>query len=286
MEQSDGLLPSPIDERDILTSEVYPPIVRFPEEVPPPFNLTVSDQGNTPKCVGHASACLRQEKAFEQRVERAFDGGWIYNRCKEIDGMPTVEGTFFRAGMKVLQSQGAMPLEGGNPENYKIGSYAQVDDMSFEGLKKAIAVYGVVLAGYRGSNPGWQQTIIRNPAPGEKVWGHAVVLIGYTKDYLIIQNSWGEKKGTKGTFLAPKNYLPFEAWVCLSDLPIIETTITGWVAANYVKDGVTTSAVKLRENYGLDGKLIKVLKKGTKVLTISNNPNQANGYDWIKITVK
>jgi hypothetical protein len=229
---------------------------------------------------------LRQEKAFEQRVAKAFDGGWIYNRCKEIDGIPNVEGTFFRAGMKILQKQGAMPIDGGNPEDYKIGSYAQVDDISFEGLKKSISVYGSVLAGYKGSNPGWKETIIRAPLSGEKIWGHAVCLIGYTKDYLIIQNSWGEKKGTKGTFLAPKNYLPFEAWVCLSDLPIVETSLTGWIASKFVKNGIIINAVKLRENYGLNGKLIKVLPIGTKITQIGNTINQADGYDWIKIIIK
>jgi 2-keto-3-deoxy-galactonokinase len=116
-----------------------------------------------------------------------FDGKWIYDRCKEMDGMPNMAGTYFRMGLKILKDKGAKPLLMNESEagQYKIGAYASVDDMSFEGLKKAIRQNSVLLAGFRGSNAGWQSAYVRPPKTGEEVWGHAVALIGFNKDYLI-----------------------------------------------------------------------------------------------------
>jgi len=44
-------------------------------------------------------------------------------------------------------------------------------------------------------------------------------LIGWNKDYIIGQNSWGDLWGDKGLFYIPPTYLPFEAWAILVDLP-------------------------------------------------------------------
>jgi hypothetical protein len=274
--------------------------VRYPEEMPPPFDLAVSNQGSNPSCVGHSGATLRQRLAFNQRIGKAFDGEWIYKKCKEIDGIPNTAGTYFRVGMKVLQKQGAKPIDGDNSYDYRIGAYAQADDLSFEGLKKLIAVYGSVLAGYRGTNEGWRDTIVRPPVAGEKIWGHAVILTGYLHDYIVIHNSWGEGRGKQGTFLAPANYLPFEAWVCLSDLPIIEGGLTGWAAKQYIADlsepgsstnpritrGKTTANLRLRDSAGLSGNFIKLLPTGTEVEQINDEVISKDGHLWINIKVK
>lgn len=178
-----GLIPSPEDKNDILTSEIAPQIVRYPETMLPPFDLTILNQGSYPACVGYSCATIKQYQEFRERITKTFDGLWIYDRCKEIDGVPSVAGTYFRVGMKVLQKQGAKPIDSSNPAPYKIGAYAQVTDMTFEGLKKMIFVYGTVLAGFIGSNSGWtsKSGIISNPKTGEKTWGHAVTVLGYCR---------------------------------------------------------------------------------------------------------
>lgn len=146
---------------------------------------------------------------------------WIYNECKKLDGIPDAEGTFFRVGMKVLKATGAKPLDSLETEakKYKIGGYAQVDNLSFEGLKSAIYQNGVILAGFRGSDEGWKTAYVRTPKTSEKQWGHAISLIGWNKNYLIGQNSWGKGWGENGLFYIPKDYLPMEAWAVLVDLP-------------------------------------------------------------------
>lgn len=45
------------------------------------------------------------------------------------------------------------------------------------------------------------------PMPDKWVGNHAVCAIGYTKEHLIVKNSWGEGWGDKGYF-----YIPFSDW--------------------------------------------------------------------------
>jgi hypothetical protein len=128
--------------------------------------------------------------------------------------------------MKVLKDIGAKPLNQLESEagKYRIGAYANADDVSFEGLKRAIYQNGAIIVGFIGSNMGWQTTYPRIPKTGEITWGHAVTLIGFNKDYLIGQNSWGSSWGDSGLFYISReyinsNYFYKEAWACLVDLP-------------------------------------------------------------------
>ena len=45
------------------------------------------------------------------------------------------------------------------------------------------------------------------PPQGSCIGGHAVLCIGYDKDYFLIRNSWGEDWGDKGYFKMPYDYL-------------------------------------------------------------------------------
>ncbi len=280
-----GLLPSPEDINDILTSEISPSVVRYPSEVLPPFDLSVLDQNGYPACVGYSCAAIKQYLEFREKITKTFDGLWIYKECKKIDGMPETEGTFFRAGMKVLQKVGAKPIDSSDPEPYKIGSYAQVDDLSFEGFKKAIFLYGAILVGFKGSNNGWSTQNIRAPKANEKTWGHAVALTGYTKDKLIIQNSWGIKKGDKGFYYTTRDYLPFEAWAVNCDIPTVEESLSGWVAKKYILNDVTVAALKLREKPSISSNVIKVLPKGTSVSLLDSSLINSDGYEWINVKI-
>jgi hypothetical protein len=239
-----------------------------------PYNLKVLNQNGYPACVGFACANMKAEKERREQNLIDFDGKWIYDECKKVDGMPNVEGTFFRIGMKILKEKGAKPLNllESEASKYRIGAYASVDDMSFLGLKKAIRQNGVVIVGFRGSNAGWQSTYVRPPKAGEEVWGHAVALIGFNKDYLIFQNSWGESWGDNGLGYASADYLPFEAWVCLVDLPNDFVQVEKPIH-NFVKD------MKL----GWKGTEVEWLQKCLKYLGVFPQIIDTTGY-YGKIT--
>lgn len=289
----EGCRQSPIDKRDVLMSEIYPLPVRIAPEMPPPFDLTILNQNGYPHCVGFSSAALKQEKELRERVSKVFDGDWIYKKCKELEGNNS-PGTYLRLAMKVLQKQGAKPLNEPEEEaiKYRIGGYARVDDLSFEGLKKAIYINGAIIAGFTGSNQGWQTAYVRPPKPGEKTWGHAVLLIGYNKDYIIGQNSWGENWGDKGLFYIPKDYLPFEAWVILTDLPtefLPSPQLEGWVASEYLKPSLEIgnkvypyTRLNLRKEPG--GEKITTLDIGQQ-LEIIGEAKKVGSYNWVKVRI-
>jgi hypothetical protein len=190
-----GLIDDPVDYRDVpLSSVLGEEKVELPEEYKLPYKLTITDQGRTPHCVGHTLATIKEFFEKKEGNNITFDPAWLYNEAKKIDGIPDLKGTTFRAGLKVLLKKGAKPIESGagEPERFRIGGYANLDDISPEGLKRAIYEKGPILIGFHGSNNGWKDEYIRPPKPGESIWGHAIALaVGWNKDYFIGQNSWG-----------------------------------------------------------------------------------------------
>jgi len=215
-----GLIPSPEDKRDISLEQMQPKIElrELPEEFIIPYKLKILYQNGYPACVGFSSAVMKAEKERREQKAIDFDGLWIYKKCKEIDNW-SGGGTFLRIAMKILQKVGAKPLDTLETEasKFKIGSYAKIDDLSFNGLKSAIYQNGVILAGFHGDSEGWKTAYLKPPK--KTTFGHAVALIGWNKDYIIGQNSYGDEWGDKGLFYLPKNYLPFECWAILTDLP-------------------------------------------------------------------
>lgn len=287
---STGLIASPEDIRDIPLSAIAPIPVRIPESMPPIFNLEILDQNGYPACVGFSCAAIKQDRELREKNNIVFDGKWIYDECKKIDGIPNVNGTYFRTGMEVLYKFGAKPINGGDPARFKIGSYAILDKIDADEIKKAILLYGSVLAGFNGSNAGWKSEIVRKPNAGEAIWQHAVALVGYNKNYFIVHNSWGKDKGNNGMFLVPIDYLPFEVWVVMTDLPTPLPGTIGWSAiqtidgkTKYIVNGITTTNLNLRESP--NGKILKVIPRWTAVLVLPEDEVSMGGYIWNKVQI-
>ena len=217
-----GLAKEPVDFRDLTLGAVQE-FTDMPEEYMIPYQLKVTHQKGLPHCVGHAGATMKGEKERREQNFIDFDPVWLYDECKKIDNLPNTRGTSFSACFKTLSKKGIKRLDGeGDISDYRIGGYATVQPLTFENIKHAIYQNGVVFAGFTGSNEGWARSLkgyIRRPTKEEKKWGHAVSLIGYNKDYIIGQNSWGETWGNKGCFYFSENYMPFAAKVILVDLP-------------------------------------------------------------------
>jgi uncharacterized protein YgiM (DUF1202 family) len=287
-----GLVASPKDERDYLLSSYIPTVQRIPEVYPRLFDLDILNQWMEPSCVGFTMAGIKQFNELKEKTYRIFDGSWIYKECKKIDGMPNAAGTYFRVGLKVLKDLGAKTVSTNeDPSTYRIESYAQVDDLSFEGLKKAICLYGTVVAGFIGSNEGWKNEIVRAPREGEQTWGHATFLTHYDKDYIGGQNSWGDyywvHGNSGGLFKFDKSYLPFEAWVVLLDkLNTPKKDVpTGWVAINWIKDNKTTANLNVREQPTTLSKILKTIPKGTEITPFGSANQTAAGYTWMQIII-
>jgi hypothetical protein len=307
-EEHFNLVPSPPDERDFLLSSAPAmlKIKRRPTELPILFDLPVTNQGSEPSCVGHAGGTAKQYIELKEKAFIRPDREWLFAECKKIDGIPHVRGTYFRAVLKILRDIGCK-LEGQNndPSIYRIGEYRRVDDLSFNGQKNALAIWGHIVSGFRGSQQGWTGEILRPPKTGDTMFSHAVTLLGYEEDYILGQNSWGEARHNKGIFKVPSNYLPFEGWVITVDKTNEprESVKYGWVAvtkwtvprAVYVDNNVTTVNLRVREKPGLSHTVLKTLPRGTRIkpaigpdadaLDNFMEDKRVDGYSWRSIII-
>lgn len=276
-----GLIPSPVDPRDLSLEGIVSTIIRYPKSRPAPFDLDWRLQGTKPHCVGFAAASLNQQAKARQKVYTPFDGSWLYNQCKLIDGKPNLQGTYLRAGMQVLKNNGAMPVDGSNPENYKIEEFANVK-INEEELRIALDQFGGVLAGFELSAKGWTgngQEILP-PAAGETTNGHAVMLTHYDEKYFYGVDSLKNYHGGQVFKFQLANYRPFEAWTITIDNKAVVADLTGFVAKEYIQDGVTTAKLNLRGNPGLSSGVVKVLPKGTKVKEYAESVEIVDNILW------
>ena len=160
-----GFIPSPEDRRDLLMSAILP-VFSAPSKMDYTQQMTaVRDRGSEGTCVGFA--CAVGLKEFQEKKEHTRDielsPRFLYQKCKEIDGIPNQEGTYIRTALSVLSEAGVCeesywpykaqepgaPKPGAdeNAGRYKIktGAYARLD--SLDTMKRSLIVNGPFVAG-------------------------------------------------------------------------------------------------------------------------------------------
>ncbi len=214
-----GCLPPLKDYRDILGSSLLQETT-LPASYSIPYKLKVKDQNGRPACVGFSASLIKEEKELREKNNIEFDADHLYAECKKIDNYPGA-GTYLNMPFKIMLKNGIKELNGTEADmaKYRIGGYVALDDLSHEGLKRAIYQWGAVVAGYAYSRQGWATEYIRPPKAEEATTGHAVALTGWNPDYLIGQNSFGKEWGREGMFFVSKDYRPFAAYAIIVDLP-------------------------------------------------------------------
>lgn len=215
MNKFTGCLPSPVDIRDFklkLKNE------KLPEEF---FigSIPIKNQNSSPTCVPHTlSEIVEFHNMKNSGIFTRFSTDFIYGLRQ--DSYKT-EGMYIRDGLKVLSNYGDVPysyLKGNskfaekakksvenNIEELKeisypnrISTYYKID--SLKDIKQAVYIDGPVAAsmkvyeGYKINNGVYEYSI----KPTYET--HAVLVVGWTNDSLILQNSWGKFWGNKGYF--------------------------------------------------------------------------------------
>jgi len=201
------------DSRDIVLKTVKQVVV------PETYDLRkmlfpVANQGNEGSCSAYTAACIKEyHEHLQNRKLIHMSTDYIYSQRA---GKPE-EGMTPKETMEILYKQGSLPsslwkskynsfLSGAVVEvarNFKISGYGKVTDL--KALKQSILNYGVgyfAIPVYNSGSQPWVQN------PGEELLGgHAIAVVGWTKEGFILRNSWGEEWGDQGYTI-----FPFSDW--------------------------------------------------------------------------
>jgi hypothetical protein len=197
----------------------------------------IGDQGTTGSCVGWATAdgLLRWHfvKACKLPMDQSLSVRYIWMAAKETDeftSYPTTfieqEGTSLKAALDIARKFGVardsdMPFGSGKPYSGSMQTFyasaAQLRIASYFNLGKNmtdwrtwLATKGPVLiridvdatwenaTATKGNLDIYRSNTVRG--------GHAVLLVGYTRDRFIVRNSWGTGWGDKGFGYASQAY--------------------------------------------------------------------------------
>lgn len=251
-----GLLPLPKDDRDFALGAYIdlPDPSTLPEHFVLP-TLGVKDQKGTDFCTAF-SLCTLSE--IQEGVE--LEPSWSFAMTKDLEGDHTTYGADLRTACKSHVKYGALEAKDSpysvkntnpdllrNPEFWDVSlmdkaavhkkkTYFKVGGPydAFDTIRSSIYHYrdkgqGVAL----GVVWGWSNEQMFIDEPAEQGGGHAIACIGWDKEYLVIQNSYGLKAGKHGyVYLSRKvinaNVEKFGAFM-LTDIPReqVEVVLTG-----------------------------------------------------------
>ena len=229
-----SVVPDKVDLRD----RIYQPsVARRPAPVMLPRVLfEVLDQGATNACTGFSLASVVRFLLLAQEpdpnvagVNSAVSPFMLYSMARRYDEFPGSskdEGSSLRGGMKGWYKHGAcrsdlweildMPRPASDPKKdwwldaaqRPLGAYYRVDVRSVTDMHSALNEVGILYASAVCHN-GWMTGLDVKPlkegywaiphqgaSPGDG--GHAFVIIGYTPEGFIIQNSWSKRWGSGG----------------------------------------------------------------------------------------
>lgn len=164
----------------------------------------IYDQGSSPSCVGFSCAGVKSDEEYIQHAASyLFNGTWLYDECKKIDGIPNVSGTYLRFAMQILQKQG-MRQSGSlcfkrRPDSFwQIRQYFRLaNDSSDEFIKQVILQFGSIAVGslwYRS----WMDVSNVFPEPDVMTGGHAWRVCGWKPEGWHVVNSWGKTSWGNG----------------------------------------------------------------------------------------
>ena len=241
-----GLVPSPYDVRDYVLTATATDYSNLPEQ----FDLgivKIKNQGPKPTCVAHSVAELVEYHNYHQNNKeyKRFSTEFIYGAREPSYYLGN--GMYLRDALKIAQKRGDVLYED-LPGNHdvqeamknvqrnqqvlfnkaypnRISTYYRIYGNSE--LKHAIYNNGPVLAGimlYNGYYLNKDNVLCYNI--NNDTFGHAVLIVGWTKDHWIVQNSWGESWGDKGRFYIPMNRfwdICYEAYGVTDNINEIET---------------------------------------------------------------
>lgn len=161
------------------------------------YATPVEDQGAKPYCAAYAASNFAESVLWRRDgYPKTIDPDPLYAHAKTIDGDPTGDGTYLECTLDALlekryfdRSVCKVKTFGGKILGFGSG---------LADVKTAIHRYGCCIAGFNITGEWFSPRggVIRGG--GESQGGHAVTLVGYDKDGVLILNSWGRSYAHDG----------------------------------------------------------------------------------------
>ena len=217
-----GALPSPKDVRDYKLNVA----AMAPQRIPTVYKWSptrIKNQGSQSTCVAHAlSSLVEFYNLRDTRHKDIFSTEFIYGCRGALDYQG--EGMYLRDGLKVLQKYGDV-LEKDLPGNSNVATAMRRVESNFKTLT-LLAEPNRITSYFKIQTLNELKQALLNcgPVPACMKWFegatvdkkgvyqyssteidacHAVLIIGWDKNNLIIQNSWGMLWGDGGLFYVP-----------------------------------------------------------------------------------
>lgn len=157
------------------------------------------DQGGTSHCAAYSAAQILEAKYWKETGKLVqLDASHIYAKAKEIDGVIDANGTYPETTLKVALDLAKKLIT----DKYEVKKfYNDRTQNTVETLKRLIHKNGFLAGGFKITEDWYSLKkgdsfleIAKKKVEG----GHCVTIVGYMKDSLIVQNSWGKEWGAMG----------------------------------------------------------------------------------------
>ena len=196
----------------------------------------IRNQGSTGACVGFATAdgVLRWQYVNAKLISKSQlpSARFIWMANKETDNITAYPTTFIESAgtqtklaLRVARNYGCvleedLPMKGGLSKLTAASFYTKASRLriaSYHNLGRNIDKWRAWLANKGpilsrlGVDKTWDRASQTNGKldvyyPDSVRGGHAICLVGYTEDYFIVRNSWGDTWGDKGFAYASNEY--------------------------------------------------------------------------------
>ena len=215
----------------------------------------ILDQGNEGACTGFALSAVVNYLLGQRGITRVVSPRMLYEMARCYDEWPgeKYEGSSARGAMKGWSRHGVCERKLWTDDKHgrgyldarigeaalanPAGAYYRIKHKEVRDVHAALTEVGIVYCtimvhdGWDKPGPTMAPVVVdkkRHSLPiisrkGRAEAGHAVVLVGYTRDGFIVQNSWGPKWGSGGFALLPyEDFLLHvtDVWVAQLGVPV------------------------------------------------------------------
>lgn len=155
------------------------------------YCVPADDQGAKPWCAAYAAANYAENLLWRKRgFHVELDPAPLYQYAKTVDGNPSEDGTYLECTLQALLKYGH--FDSTICKIKTVGGSVFGNGSALNDVKYAIHRYGVVMAGFNITDEWYNPAkgVVRGGGGYAEQGGHAVLIVGYDEDGVIIQNSW------------------------------------------------------------------------------------------------